>query len=389
MVEQATEGFAAKSYECKLDESTPLDPDDPLFPGQWALSNDGNNDLGGVAGADINVIPAWDSATGSGVKIAVIDLGVDADHEDFQLPVVGLAVPPLMPAPLALNWHGTAVGGVAAASTDNKTGIASVAPDAELVSVRVGFMACGDCSWSTEADAERSAIRLAVEAGAHVLVNSWGMTLEDGGVEDEIEDAVLKNRVVIFAAGNHRPAFEKINGKKVWKPLPMGVSFPANLTKNAVSAVVQESLIAVSATNQWDEFKTHRWDTSVSTSSDADVNWGSNRGPEVSLSAPGVQLAALANEDDYICFSGTSAAAPLVGGAAALLLELYPEATPKQIKRWLQEGARDLGATGRDDLFGHGRLDVANALTVAKGEMEIDELQTDDVTVELEPQIEE
>jgi subtilisin family serine protease len=85
----------------------------------------------------------------------------------------------------------------------------------------------------------------------------------------------------------------------------------------------------------------------------------------VDISAPGVAVLTTSSDDGvhgYAYASGTSLAAPVVSGAAALLLSLHPTWTPDQVRARLTSTARDLGARGRDDLYGAGRVDVGRAV---------------------------
>jgi subtilisin family serine protease len=92
----------------------------------------------------------------------------------------------------------------------------------------------------------------------------------------------------------------------------------------------------------------------------------SNAGPHNAISAPGSQILSLAADgQSYLRLSGTSMATPHVVGAVALLRSLHPEETVAQVADVRCRSSVDLGAAGRDDVFGCGRLDVAAALTMA------------------------
>ena len=122
-------------------------------------------------------------------------------------------------------------------------------------------------------------------------------------------------------------------------------------------------ILAVSATNEWDEFKTK-------TSADGETWWGSNFGPQISVSAPGVHIYTTdisgsdgyANGDYVATFNGTSSATPFVAGVAALVLSEDPGLVPSQVRIRLQDTADDLGPSGFDNEFGYGRLNAFAAL---------------------------
>jgi subtilisin family serine protease len=383
---------------------------DPYFGNQWALANteanstwSKNNVPPGKAGADINVVPAWEETLGTDeIIIAVIDLGVELCHPDLAPRLVspgidvtvdlGTEVTNGDPNPQQpQDWHGTAVAGIAGATTDNSAGVAGVDRKARILPVRIG-VGGDDGWWNTPPGGEARGIHAAVNKGAQVLINAWsseGGFLDDVLTHIAIRRAVNMGRVVVISAGNHEPncAYNTATSTFVNCQESRDVTFPASLAEISSSQAVRESLIVVSATNNYDEFKTHLGENvpildpdgqitpSDNPSQDTDHSWGGNRGPAVTLAAPGSRdIYTTVNGRTYGCFWGTSASAPLVGGAAALLLSLYPEATPAQIRGWLEAGA-DPGATQatdtagrpiRDDFYGHGRLNVAASLREAK-----------------------
>ena len=354
-------------------QATPFagSPNDDIFPLQWPLRNVASGASLGMSGADINAVPGWATTTGSpNVVIAVVDLGVESDHPDLQ----GKIVPGADVTNDGDNdgdtnpqddddYHGTAVAGIAAAMSDNHVGIAGVDWHARIAPVRFATSGCvaGGCSWEVLGSAPALAIEAATDLGARVIVNSWDWT-DDGELELAIENAVASGAVVVFAAGQH------YLGAACPAPDARVVDYPA-LLAGSDDVSLSSGVIAVSATNQWDEFKSIGCD--ANSSQDAEWFWGSNHGPEISLSAPGTSMWSTDNGGGYYCFFGTSMAAPLVGGAAALLFAKYPAATPAQVKHWLQEGAVYLGNSPAewDERFGHGRLDIAGALSVAAAEM--------------------
>jgi len=327
-------------------------PTDPLFPNQWYLNNSGSV---GVAGADIKAKKAWDITKGSSsIIVAIIDEGVDTGHIDLASKIVtpyDATDGDNDQEPNSWDGHGTACAGIAAASANNGTGVAGIGWNVKILPVRIAFSNYSGGDWVTTNSIIEDGIRTAVDRGAHVLSNSWGGGTPSSAINSAIDYAIVENRVVVFSAGN-------------WLALyggPKNVSYPANLSSS-------RAIIAVSATNEWDKFKTPA-------SEDGETWWGSCFGPEVNVSAPGVHMCTtdISGSDGYSngnyigTFNGTSSAAPLVAGTAALLLSKNPGWTPTELRNRLQSTAKDLGPTGFDNEFGHGRIDACKALDGKNG----------------------
>jgi subtilisin family serine protease len=190
---------------------------DPLSDRQWGLDQ-------------VRAPAAWATSTGDGVTIAVLDSGVDLDHEDLRSKTLAGAnfVGCADSGPCGTgDWqtdggsdpHGTHVAGIAAAATGNGIGIAGVAPDATILPVRV----LGDEGGTFEEIA--AGIRYAADQGAEVITMSLGalpgvQALSITGVIGETQEAILyareKGSVVVAAAGNDfqvplcsTPAFDR------------------------------------------------------------------------------------------------------------------------------------------------------------------------------------
>jgi len=331
-------------------------PDDPFYCYQWALKNVGSI---GTSGVDINAEIAWSLATVvNTTTIAILDNGVDISHPDLQAKIVAPynAIDPLLPQdPAPWDTHGTAVAGIAGAVSNNggatgtgREGIAAVAWDARILPVKIGYNG-RQGEWQTSAEILESGIRMAVKRGARVLNGSW--TVEGSEIGHAVDYAITNGAVMVFSAGNFGT---------------LGVKYPAKLSVN-------RPIIAVSATNQFDEFKDM-------TASDLET-WGSSFGPEINVAAPGVRIyttdiqgtggqnsASGTNGDYNAYFNGTSAAAPLVSGTAALLLGKFPGTDPACIRDWIERGALDLGDVDFDIFFGHGRLDAGRSIQIATDE---------------------
>ena len=223
------------------------------------------------------------------------------------------------------SGHGTAVAGVIGAAAGNGIGIAGVAPDCRLMVVRAGFdPGLGAFSGVLEEDDAAAAIVYAAENGARVINMSWGDTLASAIVSDAVAYARARGAVLVGSSGNQGTD---------------GVHFPSALP----------GVIAAGASDLTDERAAF-----------------SNAGPTLDLLAPGTGILTTAGEEGYIQLSGTSFAAPLVAGGAGLLLARYPDLPASQVAAALNGTAHDLGFPGIDLVTGHGRLDLARALTVPR-----------------------
>lgn len=323
-------------------------PNDPLFQRQWALSNQGQT--GGIAGNDINALAAWGVTTGSNnIIIAIIDEGVDYSHEDLNVnnklitgydAVTGTD----NPAPENDDAHGTACAGIACGAGNNNRGISGVAPGCKILGIRIAKTNGG--KWVTDDAKIADGIKQAYKRGADVLSNSWGGGSPSMHITEAIREAKKLGRngkgcVVCFAAGNDNRQ----------------VSYPGNLPE----------VITVAACNEYGERKGLN-------SKDGENWWGSNYGPEVDVSAPGVHILTTditgnrgySPSADYVeTFNGTSAATPHVAGVAALILSVNPALTATEVENILRKATDDLGTPGFNIYTGFGRINALKAVNMA------------------------
>ena len=284
---------------------------DPLIPAQYGIQ---------ITGID----KAWTVQTGSPqVVVAVIDSGIDGTHPEFQgrlVPGYDFSEKEHKPGGTDDGYgHGTHVAGVIGAAAGNGTGIAGVAPGCKLMPLKI-FNKFGHSTTGGSV----AAVIYAVENGAKVINASWGSTLPGQASHDAYQYALDKDVVFVAAVGN--------SGKNDSKSYP-GAS---------------PGVIGVSATNPSD-----RW-ASFST-------WGD----WVSLAAPGEGILSTYPMDKgngYRIMQGTSMAAPLVAGAAALVRSQFPQLTQAQVKERLEKTAKDVIQPGIDPYSGHGRVDVARVI---------------------------
>ncbi len=287
----------------------------------------------GQIGAD----RAWEAGyDGSGVTIAVLDTGIDADHGDFEDKILGAANFTDGDAEDTVG-HGTHVASTAAGSGERSGGTyRGIAPGADLLVGKVLGEYGGLDSWILQG------MEWAVDEGADIVNMSLGGPVypDDDPLVEAIERLSDEHGTLfVVAAGNSGP-----NEGTVDSP---GVA-PAALTVGAVD----------------------RQDAIADFSSVGPAPYDAALKPD--LSAPGVEIAAASAAgseielvgtpvtEGYTAISGTSMATPHVAGAAALLLQKNPEWTGEQLKAALIASAVDIDAA--PVLTGTGRLDVSRAL---------------------------
>ncbi|MDI3339611.1 MAG: S8 family serine peptidase [Sphaerobacter sp.] len=274
-------------------------------PGDWGLQR-------------VGAPAAWRYTDGAPVVVAVLDTGVSPDHPDLA----GRVLP---------GWnfvadnadarddagHGTFVAGIIAGRRDG--GVTGVAPGALILPVKIlDRQAVGSTADFV------AGIVYAVDHGARVITIAASGIVDSQPLFDALRYAEERGAVVVAAAGNQP------DGQ--WR-------YPA----------AAPSVLAVGASTPDD--------TVAAFSADAAF---------VDLVAPGVDVRSAwfspETGNGYLTGGGTSAAAPFVAGAAALLLGLRPDLTPAAVRQILLEAAVPIDPPGIDARSGHGRLDVATAL---------------------------
>jgi subtilisin len=270
--------------------------------------------------------------TGKGVKVAVIDSGIDTQHADIKV-VTGICTLDVnCPTTTSYdddNGHGTHVAGVIAARK-NSYGLVGVAPDVELYAVKAMTRNGGG---NTTDIAE--GVDWAINQKVDIINLSLTTTGSDQALKLLIEKAYDEGITIVAAAGN-----EGTDGIQTDT-----VQYPAKY----------EDVIAVTAT---DGFKKKLSNASF--------------GPEVELSAPGDEILSTypieldledGVQDGFKTFSGTSMATPHVTGIIALYKERFPSFTNKRLRELLTNTAEDLGEPGRDPNYGFGMVRYKQQIT--------------------------
>ncbi|MGN3973711.1 S8 family peptidase [Tsuneonella sp. SYSU-LHT278] len=297
---------------------------------------------------------AWaQGATGVGVKIAVIDTGIDTDSPEFA----GRIDP--ASSDVAGNGtvegfsdHGTRVAMVAAAARDN-TGIMGIAYNATVLALRADRP--GSCASST-ATADNCAfsdrdiaagIDRAVSAGATVINLSLGGDAPNSVLTAAVQRAVAAGVVIVVAAGNEGDGSDPMVDPNQPNPFAAGV-------RNAGGS----NVIIVGSVNASDQF------SSFSNRAGSQANsFLSALGERICcVYENGVLKVESGPSGSFVTvFSGTSFSAPQVAGAVALLKQAFPNLTGAQMVQILLSSARDAGPSGVDATYGRGILDIAAA----------------------------
>ena len=293
----------------ELDRIVPpadITPNDPWFGSwQWYLTK-------------ISAPAAWATTTGDErIVIAILDTGVDASHPDLNGKLVaGWNVFNNNSDTNDVYGHGTVVAGTAAAATNNGLGVASVAWKCPIMPVRISALD-GTATYSAMANG----LTWAADHGARVANLSYKASTSST-VQSAANYFQRKGGVVTAAAGN-QAVFD-------------------NSADNSY-------ILTISATDV----------------NDVLTSW-SNTGNNIDLAAPGGVYTTYRG-GTYGSSAGTSVSAPIVAGAAALVLSVKPALSGAQVQEILKKSADDLGPTGWDTSYGWGRVNVARAVSMASG----------------------
>ena len=289
--------------------------------------------FGELYGMDrIDAPEGWDAAglgafpASGGVKIGIVDTGIDQAHPDLSGQTVACAksqgLLPIMSGSIQVgqcaddNDHGSHVAGTIAAKANNGVGVAGVAFNADLVICKALGGPLGTGSTADVANC----INWVASQGARVISMSLG-----GGASTTLQQAVASawnngnGAVIVAAAGNDGDAT---------------LNYPAAYAE----------VVSVAATD----------------SADALASF-SNANADVEVAAPGVNVLSTVRGGGYATLSGTSMATPHVSAVAGVLRQLFPSDSAAAIRSRLDAAVHDLGPAGRDASFGFGRVNLCKA----------------------------
>ena len=259
---------------------------------------------------------AWSTTVGSSnVVIAILDTGVDSNHEDLAANIVpGWNSYNNNSTTADVSGHGTAVAGTAAAVSNNGVGVASVCWSCRIMPIRVSDMT-GYATYSSIA----SGLTWAADHGARVANISY-IVSDSSAVTSAAQYFQGKGGVVTSSAGNY--------------------STFSNSPDNPY-------ILTVSATDYFDVIYSY-----------------SNTGKNIDVAAPGDSFSTQMG-GGYVSTGGTSYSAPIVAGVAALIMSINPQLSGDQVQNIVKQSADDLGAAGWDPIYGMGRVNAARAVSMA------------------------
>jgi subtilisin family serine protease len=325
--------------------------DEPLYSYQW------NMDV-------IKAEKAWEAGcTGKGVRVAVLDTGIDPDHPDLESNIdpyysARVSCYGIWPDYSDDNGHGTWTAGIIAAA-DNEHGVIGVAPEATIVAVKV-LDEAGEAEFSTIV----CGMIYAAIVDADVINMSLSGYLPKSGRDPEgpfpafyaayylslMNEAITFVRqlgaTVISAAGND--AID-LNQNEEWVVLPAEAG--NGIAVSATGPVGQEN------------FDNPASYTNYGTSA---IDIAAPGGDHQLYPEPGWELDMVLSTwpDDYVWADGTSASAPHVSGVAALIIGQHGGGiSPALVKAIIEQAADDLGKPGMDDFCGRGRINAFKAIS--------------------------
>jgi thermitase len=261
----------------------------------------------------INAPEAWNKSLGKGVRVAVVDSGIDADHPDLKSKIA-LQKDLLNNDDLANDdvGHGTHVAGTIGAATNNGRGVAAVCPACKLLAAKVG-----NSTGIFDADIAQG-IYWSVNNRASAINISIGGRAYSLALKHAVDYAWEHDVVVVASAGNEDTD---------------APSYPAAFGH----------VISVSATDRQNgkaEF--------------------SNYGPTIDVAAPGVEILSTVPGGGYELKQGTSMASPHVAALAGLLAT--GDLSAQEIRRRIERTATDIGPEGKDRFYGSGLINANKAV---------------------------
>jgi thermitase len=326
-------------------------PTDPEYAKQWQFAD---------PQAGISAEAAWDITRGRGqqrpVRIAVIDNGMDINHPDLKGAVTGGGYfkevgdgdadyvpfkPGMVSFPRGQNSHGTFCMGMAGARWNNGNCGCGIAPEADLFAVAclhdaVGTQATLARAVAVAADPRHEVANAPANSGADVITCSLGPDSPNWQMETVLRQAIT------FAAERGRA----------------GLGVP-------IFWAVSNHDVPISG----DKVCSHRDVIAVGSSTRANSSDGTAHGPKLELLAPGRNVLSLTTANNCGTKTGTSYAAPLAAGVAALVLSVHPSWRRDQVRARLRECCDKIGSpevvyhpNGHNDKYGYGRINAAAAV---------------------------
>ena len=346
-----SEDLVATTSTIESQNTSNICVNDPNFPQQWGLFNgytDGINPNTSF-NYDINACEAWAISEGLGVKVAVVDGGIDLTNTELMenLSLTSYdsdtQTSPSQIYGAELSYHGTFVAGIIGAVKNNDSQIAGVAPKSQLLSISNSLNLTLPNASSSLANAINWAWQI---GGADIINNSWKTPIVSQLVEDAIELAITDGRngkgtIIIFASGNN----------PLLRPGGYNVKYPANPNEKIITC-------------------------GAMTSSGSRTNI-SCYGESLDMVAPGSLIISTVLNNNLSVKTGTSFAGPHVSGIAALLLSVNSCLSAKQVRDVIEKTCQKVGGysyattAGRpngtwNEEMGYGLVDAHAAVLMAQ-----------------------
>ena len=268
--------------------------------------------------------------TGKGIRVAVLDTGIDTDHPDLNVKG-GICTAAVCANGIAYDdnfGHGTHVAGILA-GLKNNCGIVGVAPGIDLFAIKaMNEQGAGSTAQITKG------VEWAIQNEIDILNLSISISINDRPLELMLQKAYEQGMLIVSAAGNEGALVAENS-----------ITYPGKFP----------TVIAVGAVN-----------TNLAKEENSSI------GAELEMAAPGTQIYSTYpqeldewddKQDGYRKMTGTSMAAPHVTGILALYKEQYPGLSNDKLRSYIQSTAKDLGAAGRDEQFGYGLVQYQKQIT--------------------------
>ncbi|MCX8159119.1 MAG: S8 family peptidase, partial [Candidatus Pacearchaeota archaeon] len=281
-----------------------------------------------ISAFEIDRIAWGNGISGKNVKIAIVDTGINSNHEMLSGKVMAAKSFVDSEDENDLNGHGTHCAGIAAGDGV----LRGVAPKASLLNAKVL-----DKYGRGKSSQIIAGINWAVENGADIISMSFGSTTNDidGSLASTIREAINRGVIFVAASGNCRTGCGGF----------YGVTMPGSM----------EEVITIGAIN----------DNKNIAGFSSGQNFGSYIKPD--FVEPGVGIISAYNDGNYKEMSGTSMSTPFAAGIIALVLDRYGKMNQTEIIKKLRDASDDLGDSGKDDKYGFGVINISKLFFASDG----------------------
>ena len=306
--------------------------------------------------AKTNFFGAWDRSQGSStVPVAVIDSEFDTENPDLKAKLrsgwnVDSGTPEYHTANVRARvvnnqfveqLHGSHTAGLVGAATDNNLLVSGACFECTVIPVKIGFGGAGDAGTDAKFLADvNEGIIWAADHGASVISMSFGTSRPAQSMQDAVNYAAAKGVLLVASSGNQQES-----------PTNRGIpQYPAAL----------QNVMAVAATGPDDSiapFSTNGDFVDIAAPGVDILSTWDVRAPGITVGGqtfPGLQFD-----------SGTSMSTPIVAGLAGLIRAKRPDLTPAEVESIIESTARDLGAIGKDQVYGYGLINADAAVAAA------------------------